>query len=1071
MAWRPPLWKPVAVGAIAVGTVAIAVFGVLRDGSQPPVTSGVADQIETPSVVSATGYDAERGRPAFTARFESSQHGGHRQSWDVVQAPSGLVYVANSNGVLEYDGSDWRLIRIPGFRARAITTGPDGDIYVGGEGTAGVLVPDSARGVAYQELIGPGELNGEPVWAAVADDDGVVFQTFDRLVRVRGRRVVSVQQAPEGRRYHKAFEAAGRIYVRLEGAGLLHVQGNQLRGVPGGDAFADIPVRAIFAPGGASTESLLVVTDAQFYRLDLTGAGPTQEISSEASTILRTSRAYHGCALGSGEGDGRFLAITTLGSGVVIVDPAGNVVQRMFEQVAITADDLVLGCTVDAQGGLWLALSEGIVRVDAAGSLSVFDRDLGLPGVTFDVARHNTHLYAATERGVYRLRTSTGNATARFDPVTYEGRGIGQAWDLLPTSDGLLVASTDGVFEVSTSGSRRVTGTSTFVLTAVGETVYAGLSTGVEVLRRSPIGWVRDGRIEGIDGEVRSIVADGAGGAWIPEWNGPLVHVGKGGHPVREFGVSSGVPAELAFLDGVGDALVAVASDGPYRIETAGASVRVVPDTALTHLAESVVGDLADGFGLLEDATGRLWISGQDRVRAFADRDGQWVDVTPAPLRSLPDVTSITVDGDVVWVAAGGDLFRLASGAQDRYRVAVPTLIRSVVAGDEDVPTGESLTIPYGRPVRFRFAAAAYNAPRGTEYRTRLAGYDEKPSPWSSERYRDYTFLPPGTYRFHVEARTAQGAAARPASVSLTIPAPWYLTPWAHLLYAISTVAGVAGVAYLASRRQRRRADAERVRADELDRLNAELRRVDKLKDDMLANTSHELRTPLTAILGFSEMLAENDDPGVRAKARHVLSGGHRLLSTVNALLEIAQLRAGRTVLHPVATDAAALAQQVADELRPLAEGKGLGLAVVPVGLTVTAQLDPDAFVRILTNLIGNAIKFTNEGAVTVSVDGVDGDLHVRVCDTGRGIDPAFLPRLFDDFEQASTGYGRAAEGNGLGLSITSRLVDLMDGEIKVESEVGVGTTFHVTIPAAVETALRPEARPTERVGAELVSP
>ncbi len=103
-----------------------------------------------------------------------------------------------------------------------------------------------------------------------------------------------------------------------------------------------------------------------------------------------------------------------------------------------------------------------------------------------------------------------------------------------------------------------------------------------------------------------------------------------------------------------------------------------------------------------------------------------------------------------------------------------------------------------------------------------------------------------------------------------------------------------------------------------------------------------------------------------------------------------------------------------------------------------------------MTNLVSNAVKFTEEGRVTVTVEGTAETLQIAVADTGRGIDPAFLPSLFEEYQQESTGYGRVAEGSGLGLAITKQLVDLMGGTIEVESEVGTGTTFCVRLPREV---------------------
>ena len=1082
---RPTRRGALAVGALVVGlALGVAAAHVLAPWSGQPEQNSQTDPTPPvgagpgPAARGAVGLDSERGRPAFAARFGTDDHGGHRQSWSVVQATSGLVYVANTNGVLEYDGVEWRLISVPNDRARAVATGPDGAVYVGGEGTAGFLVPDSTGRQAYRELIGADVIDGGIVWEAFADADGVTFQTLDRLVRVERGAVVDVEQAPSGRRFHKAFSAAGGLYVRLEGVGLLRYHADALHPIPGGEAFAETPARALFDADGRPGGPLLVVTDDELFRLDPATANPAVPVPTAATALLRETRAYHGCPLGPAAGPGRLLAVTTLGGGVLVLDAAGRLVQHLGPASGLTPDDLVLGCAADAQGGLWLALSEGVARIDAAAPLSVYDDALGLPGFVYDVARHGGRMYAATERGVYRLRPSADGAPVRFEPVRHDGADLGQAWALLPTGRGLLVAATDGVFAVEGDRARRVLSETAFTLAPTPGAVYAGLASGVAVLRLSDGEWAPDGRLDAINGEVRSVEPDGVGGAWVAERGGRLAHVGRDSSPVRLLDADDGVPPDLAFVERVGETILAVAEDGPYRVATDGGAVSIARDTALTRLVQSVTSDLSDGFSMIEDAEGRLWVAGQERTRAFTRSSDGWADVTPASLRALTDIKAVETEGETVWVAAG-DLYRLAAGGHGRYALPVPTHVRSVEADGAELPSGSgAVTAPYGQTVRLRFAASAYNDPGDTEYRTQLAGHDEAPSPWSAERYRDYTNLPPGDYTFHVEGRTAQGTRTVPAAVRLTVPAPWYLTPWAVALGALLAVSAVGAVAQVVSARHRRRADAEferaeaeaaraeaeaaraeaevraaaaeRARADEHARLAAELRRQDQLKDEMLSNASHELRTPLTAILGYSEFLAEyegGDPDDVRDLASHMLSGGRRLLHTVNDLLDNARLRAGKVEIHPEDLDVADVARSVVRELRPLAAKKGLDLFVLPEDLALPARLDPDALARVVTNLVSNAVKFTAGGRVVVSVDGDDHDVRLTVRDTGRGIGEAFLPRLFEPYEQESVGYGREAEGTGLGLSITARLAELMGGRVEVESEVGSGSTFRVTLP------------------------
>ncbi|MDT0631171.1 ATP-binding protein [Rubrivirga litoralis] len=220
-----------------------------------------------------------------------------------------------------------------------------------------------------------------------------------------------------------------------------------------------------------------------------------------------------------------------------------------------------------------------------------------------------------------------------------------------------------------------------------------------------------------------------------------------------------------------------------------------------------------------------------------------------------------------------------------------------------------------------------------------------------------------------------------------------------------------------------------------------------RIKEAFLGNMSHELRTPLTGILGFAEVLAEEVGTEQREAVDIIVRSAQRLQGTLNSVLDLAQLEGGSFTFEAAPVDLRGEAAEVARLLAPVAEQRGVALDVV--GPPVRALADSAALHRVLNNLVGNALKFTDEGGVVVEVGVDDGRAWLRVEDSGIGIDPAFAPRLFDEFAQASTGYTRTHEGNGLGLAITKRLVDLMGGTISVESEPGVGSAFTVRLPAA----------------------
>ena len=225
-----------------------------------------------------------------------------------------------------------------------------------------------------------------------------------------------------------------------------------------------------------------------------------------------------------------------------------------------------------------------------------------------------------------------------------------------------------------------------------------------------------------------------------------------------------------------------------------------------------------------------------------------------------------------------------------------------------------------------------------------------------------------------------------------------------------------------------------------------------RAKSAFLANMSHEIRTPLTGIMGLADILGRKIAEEHQHYAHLITSSGKRLMDTLNSVLDVARLKAGQVQLTPEPFDLAAFIRETVQITHSEAEQQDLYLrADVPDSLPVV--LDRGALSRILSNLLGNAIKFTDEGGVTVLLDvpaAAPDRVRLTVRDTGAGISDAFLPHLFEEFRQEATGADHP--GSGLGLSIVHRLVGLMDGTIDVESERGRGTTFIVTLPRTLDT-------------------
>jgi len=227
-----------------------------------------------------------------------------------------------------------------------------------------------------------------------------------------------------------------------------------------------------------------------------------------------------------------------------------------------------------------------------------------------------------------------------------------------------------------------------------------------------------------------------------------------------------------------------------------------------------------------------------------------------------------------------------------------------------------------------------------------------------------------------------------------------------------------------------------------------------RLKTSILSNMSHEIRTPLTGIIGFADILVEILPAEQRELADFIGRSGERLMETLTSVLDLAQLESGHVKPNLEPVDVVLHARQTVHLVRPQADSRGLALTlnVAPSGSFI-ALADAPALNRILLNLVSNALKFTREGGVEICIEGDEHDVRVLVQDTGIGIDPAFLPFIFDEYAQQSAGTGRDFEGSGLGLTISKRLSDLLGATLTVESEKGLGSTFTLSIPRSMTSA------------------
>ncbi|WP_286232830.1 response regulator [Thalassotalea sediminis] len=477
-------------------------------------------------------------------------------------------------------------------------------------------------------------------------------------------------------------------------------------------------------------------------------------------------------------------------------------------------------------------------------------------------------------------------------------------------------------------------------------------------------------------------------------------------------------------------------------------------------------------YGVLSDEQGYLWLSSNDGLSRFDPRTTSFKNYGVSDGLQGSEFNSLsyykTESGELLFGGVNGFNRFFPSDIKDD--TSLPNVVLTdflvhnkhveIQADKTNVTKKQkvnsaSLTIPSDineldrliltydeKLVSFEFAALHFAEPMNNQYAYKLEGYDEE---WiytdAKNRRATYTSLPSGDYTLHVKASNGDGYWNETGkSLNITVLPPIWRTWWAYTLYLILIV-GTIGLILYRQNYQRLKEHA----------INVQLKRADRLKDEFLANTSHELRTPLNGIIGLAESLIDGASGQLPESANKnlamVVASGKRLSNLVNDILDFSKLKNHTLKLNFSGVELHSLTDVVMTVSTPLIGDKNITLKNRVSSELPIVNADESRLEQILYNLIGNAIKFTEEGEVTIDAEQIGNKVKISVQDTGIGIAADKLQVIFNSFEQLKGNASRVQSGTGLGLAVTKQLVELHDGRIDVHSKLGKGSCFSVTLP------------------------
>jgi signal transduction histidine kinase/CheY-like chemotaxis protein len=703
----------------------------------------------------------ETGRP-FISNYAPKLYDANPQNWCIEQDHRGVMYFGNSDGILEYDGVNWRLIKTPRNNVvRSLDCDENGRIWVGGSGEIGYLEPDSIGKMSFHSLtpfVPENRRNFQDVWFTESiPGEGVYFGTFRSSFRWTGE-FIEIEDLDSTKAWAQLYVNKKRYLYRLD-TGVFLSNGRDVKFLEGTEIFGQ--TRLAFMDSYNPDEILMATRTGDFYTHNGKELIPLQmESGSEIKKYPPVRRIL--------KLPGERIAIGSIRGGVLIVDKNGRLLHH-YQRATGLQDNVVYDMFLDNSDALWLALDNGVARIDISSPLTIFNAELGLTSSVLSLERLDGKLYVGTTEGASYLDQVSGT----FKTI----RNIGfQCFDMLKV-DGQLYSLALHHYQKDQ------------------DYIFIGADGGASMVKRkSNNQWEILERIEGFRDPIWSFSEDDQGRVWLGTETDGAIRLSFNNWPdikdvtIERFGVEHGLPKGQVFTYNIEGIIYFVPVKGLYIFDEN--SKRFLPNDTFGEKAQQT-GTILKTINFEE-----IFVSFyKGAAQATKTREGQYV-LTTAPFKPFDNAILFNIypeDNGITWFATSMGLIRYDGNIDVNYKIDFKTLIREVTINEDSViyfgtPFNEpEYVLPYqANNISFNFSSPFYVQEDLTRYRTWLEGYDQTWSGWNNKIEKEYTNLKEGQYIFHVMARNIFEAESQEASFSFSINPPLHRTIIAYILYVLA---------------------------------------------------------------------------------------------------------------------------------------------------------------------------------------------------------------------------------------------------------------------------------------------